>query len=196
MQIGMAREIVRPVHPLPGLPPRVVPAALAVLLQRRMGRFILQSGPKLLHQSQTLQKRRHLFQHWPGILHLYLPDRVHRNRLRAGQRWLHRHSLSQRWNLLGKNNKHFPSLSIYEVLNVCLCAGRDERYLQLPGWIPRTPLRDLYTANLLRQSVPSRSHLCGHDRQGLHVPLPRRLRWRQLRSPGKKKFVFFLSVYS
>ncbi len=101
----MAGKVVRPVHPLSRLCARLLPAAVAVLLQHGLGRFVLQSGSQLLHQSQALQERRHLLQHWPGLLLLHLSGRVHWNRLRIGQRWLHRHPLSQRRHLSGPNQR-------------------------------------------------------------------------------------------
>ena len=190
---------------------------VAVLLQRRMGRPLLQSGnqwfdpshlhmgaivpaewntvltspifmvgSQLLHQPQTLQERRHVLQHRSGVIHVRLSGRVHRHRLRTGERRLHRHSLPQRRHLFGKFNwiwRHPLDFERNWLVHVFI-EGGDKRHVRVPVRLPRAALRDVDAADVRRCSVPPRRYMRRHGRRRLHVPLPGRL-WRyQLRPPG------------
>ena len=93
----------RPVCSISRLPTRVLQGTLAVQLQRRVGRPLLQPGPELLHQQQALPQRSHLLQHRPGVLHLQLPAWLHRNKLRnENHQRMFSSALSQWWNLPSK----------------------------------------------------------------------------------------------
>lgn len=170
----MARKAVRPVHTLSGLPSRLLSTALAVLLRRRMGRPVLQPRPQLLHEPQAVQERRHLLQHGPRLVHLHVPARVYRHRLRAGQRRLQRGRMPQRRCLHGKWRTKALSNG-GPISNRCLIEDGRQLDVFVPTWLPRTALRDIDSVNLRRPSVSPRCHLRGRGR-GLPVPVPRRLR--------------------
>ncbi len=91
------------VYPVPRMPTRFLQRPLAMQLPRRLGRSLLQPGPELLHQQQALPQRSHLLQHRPGFVHLQLPSRLHRHKLRKpDDKRMFTSALPQRWNLSSK----------------------------------------------------------------------------------------------
>lgn len=58
--------------------------------------LFLNSRPELLHQPQAVPERRLVHQHWPGQLHLYLPARVHRQKLRDRDQRVRQQPLQER----------------------------------------------------------------------------------------------------
>jgi len=79
----------RPVSNISGLREWLLPKTVAVFVQRRMGRYVLQPGPELLYQSRSLQKWRYVFQHWPGPIHVLVRPRIY------GARVQRRHGTDQ-----------------------------------------------------------------------------------------------------
>lgn len=71
----------RPVSDISGLRERLLPKAVAVSVQRGMGRHVLQPGPELLYQPRAVQERRHVLQHGPGPLHVLVSARLLRARV-------------------------------------------------------------------------------------------------------------------
>jgi len=77
MSRGLDRSQMRPVSDISGLRERLLPETMAVSVQRRMGRHVLQPGPQLLYQPRAVQERRHVLQHGPGTVHVFVSARLH-----------------------------------------------------------------------------------------------------------------------
>lgn len=77
MSRGLDRSQMRPVSNISGLCERLLPKTMAVSVQRRMGWYVLQPGPELLHQPRALQKWRNVLQHWPGPVHVLVRPRIY-----------------------------------------------------------------------------------------------------------------------
>lgn len=80
----MGRPIMWRMWTLPWLHARVLPEILGLPLWWRLGRPLLQPGPKLLHQPSTLPQQWNLLQHRAGFLHVRLSGGIHGHRLRVG----------------------------------------------------------------------------------------------------------------
>lgn len=77
------RSQMRPMSDISRLCERLLSKAVAVSVQRRLGWHVLQPGPELLHQSRSVQERRHVLQHGRRIVHMFVPTRFHRTRVQS-----------------------------------------------------------------------------------------------------------------
>lgn len=92
----LGRPPLRRVQAIPGVPAWHLRTAISVHLQGRLGRPVLQRGSELLHQSQALHERRHLYQHRPGQLHLHLQAGLQWQKLRDRDQRVRQQSVQER----------------------------------------------------------------------------------------------------
>jgi len=127
----------RPVSDISGLRKRLLPKTVAVSVQRRMGWYVLQPGPELLHQPRTLQKWRHVLQHGTGPVHVRMRPRIYGARVqrRHGTDQQTRNGLfhwtdvPQRRYVQGERRIIFIALLPH---NLSTCIGR--------GWVKRAKM--------------------------------------------------------